>query len=175
MIPASFWNCRINLQRHVGQGGYCNSNCCLDTRQGSPKGYVRKSVISNLSYYRILDRQPIANPIIPIFIIKTIISKKREFSKIRMLSALPRHIVSRLPLSQLVISTKKQSHYSSLSYFCKLIYLICQGIIAHHLFIGYDADNAVAVMLHKNSPLSTLGILHIPRAEPDGCVGISHS
>lgn len=76
-----------------------------------------------------------------------------------MLSALPRHIVSRLPLSQLVISTKKQSHYSSLSYFCKLIYLICQGIIAHHLFIGYDADNAVAVMLHKNSPLSTLGIL----------------
>lgn len=69
-----------------------------------------------------------------------------------MLSALPRHIVSRLPLSQLAISTKKQSHYSSLSYFCKFIYLICQGIIAHHLFIGYDADNAVAVMLHKNSP-----------------------
>src|SRR5699024_12882641 len=82
--------------------------------------------------------------------------KEREFGKSQMLSALPRHIVSRLPLSQLAISTKKQSHYLSLSYFCKFIYLICQGILAHHLFIVYDTDKDVTFMLHKNSPLSIL-------------------
>lgn len=75
-----------------------------------------------------------------------------------MLSALPRHIVLRLPPSQVAISTKTITLLITVL-FCKFIYLICQGIIAHHLFIGYDTDNTVTVMLHKNSPLPVLTAL----------------
>jgi hypothetical protein len=46
--------------------------------EGSPKDMSGNLSFSCLSYYRILDRHPIANPIIPIFIIKMIISKRKR-------------------------------------------------------------------------------------------------